>query len=58
MFVGTTYVSRRDFVRTRAWLVNNSGRRDGFYPIDLGQEHGVRDIKVSKGEEDGLQERY
>jgi len=43
-----TYLSRRDFVRTRSWLVNTSGRRDGFYPIDLGQEHGVRDIKVSK----------
>ncbi|KAF9787416.1 hypothetical protein BJ322DRAFT_1107483 [Thelephora terrestris] len=35
----------KEFVRTRGWLVNNSGRRDGFYPIDLGQEHGVRDIK-------------
>lgn len=37
----------------RCWLVNSSGHRDGFYPIDLGQEHGVRDIKVSEGEEDG-----
>jgi hypothetical protein len=28
------------------WLVNTSGKRDGFQPIDLIQEHNVRDIKV------------
>jgi hypothetical protein len=29
------------------WLANTSGKPDGFLPIDLLQEHNVRDIKVS-----------
>lgn len=40
-------LTNREYVRTKCWLVNTSGRRDGFYPVDLAQEHNVRDIKVS-----------
>lgn len=28
------------------WLANTTGKRDGFHPIDLLQEHNIRDIKV------------
>lgn len=34
-------------MRKYCWLVNLSGRRNGFCPIDLAQEHNIRDIKVS-----------
>ena len=37
----------REYVRTRCWLVNTSGRRDGFCAVDMAQEHNVRDVKVS-----------
>ena len=27
--------------------MNLTGRRNGFFPIDRGQEHNIRDIKVT-----------
>jgi hypothetical protein len=36
----------RTFITKYCWLVNTSGKRDAFSPIDLLQEHNVRDIKV------------
>lgn len=40
-------IKRRDHVRRFGWLVNISGHRNGFCPLDLAQEHNIRDIKVS-----------
>ncbi|KIK78211.1 hypothetical protein PAXRUDRAFT_81112, partial [Paxillus rubicundulus Ve08.2h10] len=37
----------KDFVKRRGWLMNLTGRPNGFYPIDRGQEHNIRDIKVT-----------
>ncbi|KAI0056259.1 hypothetical protein BV25DRAFT_1872872 [Artomyces pyxidatus] len=37
----------RDHIRTRGWLVNMKGHGDSFLPIDLAQEHNVKDIKVT-----------
>ncbi len=37
----------RSFVRRYCWLINRTGKRDGFLPVDLGQEHNIRDIKVN-----------
>ena len=37
----------RTYIIKYCWLANTTGRRDGFLPIDLLQEHNVRDIKVS-----------
>ncbi|KAF8431619.1 hypothetical protein L210DRAFT_3415728 [Boletus edulis BED1] len=37
----------KDFVKRRGWLMNLTGRHNGFYPIDRGQEHNIRDIKVT-----------
>ena len=34
-------------MRRYCWLVNLSGRRNSFCPIDLAQEHNIRDIKAS-----------
>ena len=36
-----------NFVRRYCWLINRTGKRDGFLPIDLGQEQNIRDIKVT-----------
>ena len=36
----------REYVVRYCWLVNTTGKPDGFLPIDLLQEHNVRDIKV------------
>ena len=36
----------RTFILSYCWLVNTTGRPDKFLPIDLLQEHNVRDIKV------------
>ena len=38
-------VSHRNYIINYCWLANTTGRRDGFLPIDLLQEHNVRDIK-------------
>ncbi|KAI0038309.1 hypothetical protein FA95DRAFT_1551310 [Auriscalpium vulgare] len=35
------------FVRERAWLVNMKGHRDSFLPVDMAQEHNVKDVKVT-----------
>nr|VWP00644.1 Putative transcriptional regulator containing an aminotransferase domain [Ganoderma boninense] len=37
----------RDFVRRHCWLVNFTGKRDGFVAVDMAQEHNIKDIKVS-----------
>ena len=37
--------SHRNYIINYCWLANTTGRRDGFLPIDLLQEHNVRDIK-------------
>ncbi|KDQ49210.1 hypothetical protein JAAARDRAFT_716162 [Jaapia argillacea MUCL 33604] len=37
----------RDFVRDHCWLVNNTGKRSGFLPVDTAQEMNIKDIKVT-----------
>ncbi|KAI0708348.1 hypothetical protein C8Q76DRAFT_814709 [Earliella scabrosa] len=37
----------RTYIRRYCWLLNRTGKRDGFFPVDLGQEHNIRDIKVT-----------
>ena len=37
----------REFVRRHVWLVNFKGKRDSFVPVDMAQEHNIRDIKVT-----------
>ncbi|TDL27181.1 hypothetical protein BD410DRAFT_714083 [Rickenella mellea] len=37
----------KNFVLSHCWLVNSTGRRDGFCPVDMAQEHNVRDIKYT-----------
>ncbi|TDL17180.1 hypothetical protein BD410DRAFT_843808 [Rickenella mellea] len=37
----------KTFVLSNCWLVNTTGRRDGFCPVDMAQEHNVRDIKYT-----------
>ncbi|KAI0054416.1 hypothetical protein BV25DRAFT_1922704 [Artomyces pyxidatus] len=37
----------RNYIRTRGWLVNMKGQSDSFLPIDMAQEHNVKDIKVT-----------
>ncbi|KAH7910138.1 hypothetical protein BJ138DRAFT_1009422 [Hygrophoropsis aurantiaca] len=39
--------TNRNHVREHCWLINRSGKRDGFLPIDQGQEQNIRDIKVT-----------
>jgi hypothetical protein len=41
--------SSRDFIRQNCWLTSMTGTPDSFQPIDLLQEHNVRDIKVRFG---------
>ncbi|TFY64228.1 hypothetical protein EVJ58_g2764 [Rhodofomes roseus] len=36
-----------DFVRKFCWLVNGTGRRDGFTPVDRAQEANIGKIKVT-----------
>ncbi len=36
-----------DYVRQHCWLLNSSGRRDGFTPVDRVQEKRIKDIKVT-----------
>ena len=37
----------RDFVRDHCWLINTTGKLDMFCPVDKGQEHNIKDIKVT-----------
>ena len=37
----------RDYIKRYCWLANTTGRENSFLPIDLLQEHNIRDIKVS-----------
>ncbi|KAJ2991050.1 hypothetical protein NUW54_g8300 [Trametes sanguinea] len=37
----------KDFVREHCWLVNLSGKPNEFQPIDLVEEHTVKDVKVT-----------
>jgi len=34
------------YILKYCWLANSTGKQDGFHPIDLLQEHNVRDITV------------
>lgn len=34
-------------MKRRGWLMNLTGQLNGFFPIDHGQEHNIRDIKVT-----------
>lgn len=36
----------KSFVRQHCWLGNTTGRADGYCPLDMIQEHNIRDIKV------------
>ncbi|THV04364.1 hypothetical protein K435DRAFT_961970 [Dendrothele bispora CBS 962.96] len=35
------------FLKENCWLVNFSGKPDGFLPVDRAQEHNIKDIKVT-----------
>ena len=37
---------KSDFVRQHCWLVNFEGKSDSFLPIDMAQEHNIKDIKI------------
>ncbi|KAI0639717.1 hypothetical protein C8Q77DRAFT_1082554 [Trametes polyzona] len=37
----------RTYIRQYCWLVNFSGKRDGFLAVDMAQEHNIKDIKVT-----------
>ncbi|KAJ7756110.1 hypothetical protein B0H14DRAFT_2158456, partial [Mycena olivaceomarginata] len=37
----------RDFVRYHCWLINQTIKSDGILPVDEGQEHNIKDIKVT-----------
>ncbi|KIJ10153.1 hypothetical protein PAXINDRAFT_164295 [Paxillus involutus ATCC 200175] len=37
----------QDFVREHCWLVNFEGKPNSFLPIDMAQEHNIKDIKVT-----------
>ncbi|KAH7917005.1 hypothetical protein BV22DRAFT_1027111 [Leucogyrophana mollusca] len=37
----------RNHIRKYCWLINRSGKRDGWLPIDKGQEQNIKDIKVT-----------
>ncbi|TFY52571.1 hypothetical protein EVG20_g10494, partial [Dentipellis fragilis] len=39
--------SVKDIIRTHCWLVNRTGRRDGFVPTDRAQEQNIKDLKVT-----------
>ncbi|KAJ7103239.1 hypothetical protein B0H15DRAFT_935959 [Mycena belliarum] len=36
-----------EFVRENCWVINNTGRRTGFMPVDEAQEMNIKDIKVT-----------
>ncbi|KAI6140218.1 hypothetical protein BKA82DRAFT_4331999 [Pisolithus tinctorius] len=37
----------KGFCQAPGWLMKLTGRPNGFFPIDHGQEHNIRDIKVT-----------
>ncbi|KAH9916714.1 uncharacterized protein BXZ73DRAFT_53621 [Epithele typhae] len=37
----------KNYMIRHCWLINRTGKRDGFLPVDLGQEQNIRDIKVT-----------
>jgi hypothetical protein len=37
----------RDFILENCWLINNTGKPDGFLPVDQAQEANIKDIKVT-----------
>ncbi|KAI0635511.1 hypothetical protein C8Q77DRAFT_1052916 [Trametes polyzona] len=37
----------RCYIQRYCWLVNFSGKRDGFVAVDMAQEHNIKDIKVT-----------
>ncbi|KAI0047482.1 hypothetical protein FA95DRAFT_1663095 [Auriscalpium vulgare] len=37
----------KDFVRKYCWLVNRSGKPDGFTAVDQAQEQNIKDLKVT-----------
>ncbi|EJF60635.1 hypothetical protein DICSQDRAFT_62442 [Dichomitus squalens LYAD-421 SS1] len=37
----------RDYIRRYCWLVNFTGKRNGFLAVDMAQEHNIKDIKVT-----------
>ncbi|KAH7905726.1 hypothetical protein BJ138DRAFT_1138187 [Hygrophoropsis aurantiaca] len=37
----------RQHIQKYCWLINRSGKRDGWLPIDKGQEQNIKDIKVT-----------
>jgi len=39
-------LTARQFVREHCWLVNFAGKYNSFLPIDMAQEHNIKDIKV------------
>ncbi|KAA1471157.1 hypothetical protein DENSPDRAFT_776137 [Dentipellis sp. KUC8613] len=39
--------SVKDIIRTHCWLVNRTGKRDGFVPTDRAQEQNIKDLKVT-----------
>lgn len=39
-------MTHRDLVQKHCWLVNRTGKCDGFVPTDQAQEQNIRDIKV------------
>ncbi|KAL4065142.1 hypothetical protein J3A83DRAFT_4360456 [Scleroderma citrinum] len=48
-----------DFVCEHCWLVNFAGQRNSFLPIDMTQEHNIKDIKVTyRSEGSNIQWEY
>ncbi|TFK58743.1 hypothetical protein BDN72DRAFT_781667 [Pluteus cervinus] len=37
----------KDLIREQCWLVNFTGKPTDFLPIDMAQEHNIKDIKVT-----------
>ncbi|KIJ06461.1 hypothetical protein PAXINDRAFT_182682 [Paxillus involutus ATCC 200175] len=48
-----------NFMQEHGWLVNFEGKRNSFLPIDMAQEHNIKDIKVTyKSEGPNIQWEY
>lgn len=43
-----THGHHSEFVRENCWVINNTGRRTGFMPVDEAQEMNIKDIKVNE----------
>ncbi|KAA1473667.1 hypothetical protein DENSPDRAFT_780361, partial [Dentipellis sp. KUC8613] len=37
----------KHIVRNHCWLINRTGKRDGFVPVDRAQEQNIKDLKVT-----------